>query len=473
MTALVARPRQADRFVESALTADSPIMPLSRFYPWFEQQRAQRTLQVRRVPFEALEHWSFSSPDNTLTHRSGKFFTVEGLRVSTDFGPVPVWDQPIIRQQEIGILGIIACDFGGVRHFLMQAKIEPGNVNGVQLSPTVQSTRSNYTRVHGGKSTLYSCYFTEPGRGRILVDRLLFEQGARFLRKRNRNVIVEVNEDIKVEDGFCWLTLGQIKWLLGQDNAVNMSARSVLSCIPFASEDPHKLALDPRVGEFGAKIVGSLFPGQASLRSDTEVLNWLSGLRARHTTLLTPRPLHELQGWVFEPDRIGHESGRHFSVVAVEVEATDREVSRWGQPLLQHSGHGINGFLLQRIGGVLHVLVRACAFPGNGELFELGSTVSRANATIPFNMANAPPFLEYFQDPPSSWIRYEARQSEEGGRFMHFVSNYMLVELPPDVRLHLPENYCFMTLGQLCALNAYGCVNIEGRNLLSCINLMD
>jgi oxidase EvaA len=469
---LLDRVRQADRFVESALTADSPIMPLSRFHPWLEEQRARCSLQVRRVPFAALDEWGFSAPDQTLTHRSGRFFTVEGLAVATDFGPVPAWEQPIIRQPEIGILGIIARDFGGIRHFLMQAKIEPGNVNGVQLSPTVQSTRSNYTRVHGGRPTLYGGYFTEPGRARILIDRLLFEQGARFLRKQNRNVIVEVDEDIALEPGFCWLTLGQIKRLLRHDNMVNMSARSVLSCIPLAGKDPQAVARDPRVGEFGAQIAGSLAPDLA-LHSDTEVLNWLNRLRARYVMQLSRRPLDQLRGWTFEADRISHESGRHFSVVAVEVEATDREVSRWGQPLLAHSGHGLNGLLLQRIGGVLHVLVRACAFPGNGTLFELGSTVSRANAKLQFGAAHAPPFLEYFQDPPSACIRYEARHSEEGGRFMHFVSVYMLVELPPDVRLHLPENYCFMTLAQLSTLNAYGCVNIEGRNLLSCISLID
>lgn len=56
---------------------------------------------------------------------------------------------------------------------------------------------------------------------------------------------------------------------------------------------------------------------------------------------------------------------------------------------------------------------------------------------------------------------------------MHLVSAYVLVELPLDVRLRLPENYCFMTFAQLSALNAYGGVNIEARNLLSCISLFD
>mgnify|MGYP000674128209 CR=1 FL=1 len=88
----------------------------------------------------------------------------------------------------------------------MQAKIEPGNLNIVQLSPTLQATRSNYTRVHGGKSPNYLEYFNGEKEVYVLVDQLQSEQGARFLHKRNRNIIVEINEDeeISVKDGFIW-----------------------------------------------------------------------------------------------------------------------------------------------------------------------------------------------------------------------------------------------------------------------------
>ena len=51
------------------------------------------------------------------------------------------WDQPIIDQPEIGFLGILCKEIKGSLHFLLQAKIEPGNKNFVQLSPTLQATR--------------------------------------------------------------------------------------------------------------------------------------------------------------------------------------------------------------------------------------------------------------------------------------------------------------------------------------------
>ena len=43
--------------------------------------------------------------------------------------------------------------------YLLQAKAEPGNINKIQISPTVQATKSNYTRVHGGKEIPYLRYF--------------------------------------------------------------------------------------------------------------------------------------------------------------------------------------------------------------------------------------------------------------------------------------------------------------------------
>lgn len=43
----------------------------------------------------------------------------------------------------------------------MQAKIEPGNVNRIQISPTIQATKSNFMQTHGGKAPAYLEYFSD------------------------------------------------------------------------------------------------------------------------------------------------------------------------------------------------------------------------------------------------------------------------------------------------------------------------
>jgi len=115
----------------------------------------------------------------------------------------------------------------------MQAKIEPGNINKVQVSPTIQATKSNFMQKHGGKKPAYLEYFINAAPSEIMVDQLQSEQSSRFYKKRNRNVILIVDEPISESTTHKWMTLGQIKKLMRYDNLVNMDTRTVLSCIPF------------------------------------------------------------------------------------------------------------------------------------------------------------------------------------------------------------------------------------------------
>ena len=148
---------------------------------------------------------------------------------------IVVNEQPIILQNEIGYLGILCKEINGVLYFLMQAKIEPGNINKVQISPTIQATKSNFMQVHGGRKPDYLDYFINSDKYQIIVDQIQSEQSSRFYKKRNRNIIIKVNEEVEVLPNHKWMTLGQIKELMKYDNLVNMDTRTVLSCIPLSS----------------------------------------------------------------------------------------------------------------------------------------------------------------------------------------------------------------------------------------------
>lgn len=108
----------------------------------------------------------------------------------------------------------------GIYIFLMQAKIEPGNVNKIQISPTIQATKSNFMQTHGGKAPAYLEYFSDKQNYEIVVDQIQSEQSSRFPGKRNRNIIIVVDDDIKVLPSHRWTTLGQIKQLMHYDNLV-------------------------------------------------------------------------------------------------------------------------------------------------------------------------------------------------------------------------------------------------------------
>jgi len=222
----------------SFLVKESPSFTMNRFFDWLRVCNENTTLTITHLPLADLKDWSFDLHNN-LRHKTGRFFSVEGISVSiTGCNSDYAWEQPIINQPEIGILGIIVQRRHGILHFLLQGKIEPGNINGVQLSPTLQATHSNYTQAHGGNSPSYLDWFLDRSLSTVLVDQLQTEQGARFLKKRNRNMILIIHEDVEIDtlENFCWMTLGQIKELMTLDNIVNMDTRAVLSCIQFTEE---------------------------------------------------------------------------------------------------------------------------------------------------------------------------------------------------------------------------------------------
>ncbi|MEV4341493.1 NDP-hexose 2,3-dehydratase family protein [Streptomyces sp. NPDC049590] len=442
----LADPELPARFARSAAAREGVGPRTEEVADWLAERRAAHRFRVDRIPFERLDGWSFQPGTGHLAHRSGRFFTVEGLRVTSSAGPVRQWHQPIINQPENGILGIVVKEFDGVLHLLMQAKMEPGNRNLLQLSPTVQATRSNYTRAHRGGAVRYVEYFTDRSRGRVLADVLQSEHGSWFYRKSNRNMIVEAYGEVPGHPDFCWLTLGQIGELLRRDNVVNMDARTVLACAPFP--DPEDVAL----------------------HSETELLSWFTAERARHDLAAERVPLDGLPGWRRGPWSIDHEEGRYFRVVAVSVEAGSREVSGWSQPLFEPRGLGVTAFLTRRIGGTPHLLAHARVEGGFADTVELGPTVQYTPENYA-GLPSPPPFLETVLKAGRERIRYEAVHSEEGGRFLNAESRYLFVAAgEAEAPLQAPPGYVWVTPYQLSRLvrhNHY--LNVQARTLLSCL----
>ena len=119
--------------------------------------KKKQKISVKEKKISDLESWSYNS--KKISHNSRKFFSIIGLRVISNFYRRKTWDQPIIYQNENGILGILRRIKNGEPEYLMRANVEPGNINKLQISPSVQATKSNYTRVHGGKKIKYLNFF--------------------------------------------------------------------------------------------------------------------------------------------------------------------------------------------------------------------------------------------------------------------------------------------------------------------------
>ena len=464
-------------FLHSAQVEEG-IVSNKEFFAWFESRCKANSFEVRKLPLTDLREWNFELGTGNIGHKSGKFFRIEGIEVQTNFGRTPSWMQPIINQPEIGILGFLTKKINGVLHFLMQAKMEPGNVNMVQLSPTVQATRSNYTQVHGGKRPLYLDYFLDRSGPRFIVDQLQSEQGSRFFRKRNRNMIVQVPDGAGVEnhEDFCWLTLGQLFELLKLDNIVNMDSRTVLSCIQFAGQDTvlDSSFLTRAVNDFCEEVcLSSLADEKMAVNDFNSIISWLTYMKTYYELHVRHVSLNQLKDWFCDGTEIRHQDGRFFSVIGVSVAASNREVQSWEQPLIDSSEGGIICFICQKKNGVLHFLVQARVEPGNIDCLEMAPTLQCTPSNYDPNKPEFwPPFYDLVINSPDSHIRYSALQSEEGGRFYHDQNRYLIIEVEGDQELVLPENYIWMTIRQMkefIRFNNY--FNIESRGLLSCLGI--
>lgn len=464
-------------FLRSSTVLDSPVFSNKDVFSWVAERRDSVKSTVTQKPLRELRKWVCDPVTGNIHHESGRFFAIEGVRVQTDWGHVPQWEQPIINQAEIGFLGFIARKFDGVLHVLVQAKIEPGNINVVQLSPTLQATKSNYSRVHQGQRPRYLEYFNGERETILLLDQLQSEQGARFLRKRNRNIIVEIpeGEEIAAHPDFGWMSIGQIKHFMCHDNFVNMDTRTVLSGVGYGSYSTDTLeglfAL-ARTGRQQRLMLGSAMGAGQALNDFRSIISWITGLKSRYELSVERMPLNRVAQWQEIDGEIRRDDGKYFSVIGVNVTIENREVMNWDQPMVKPSQEGLIAFIVKPIGGVYHFLVQAKLEAGNFDIVELAPTVQclTGNYRTGSNEYSVKYINEVLQA-PSDHVLLSALQSEEGGRFFHEQNRNMIVEVGDEFAVAVDENYCWMTLGQMLRLiefNNY--MNIAARSLISAIS---
>ena len=179
--------------LESWKNTEGNVNSTESIIDWIQEKNETTEVKIKEDSINDSTFWFYDDYNGEILNRKRSFFSIKGIRLFENEKFVK--EQPIIYQPEIGYLGIICKKIDGVLNFLMQAKIAPGNVNCVQISPTIQATKSNFTRAHGGKLPLYFEYFESSSKYKIIYDQIQSEQASRFYKKRNRNIIIIVDEE--------------------------------------------------------------------------------------------------------------------------------------------------------------------------------------------------------------------------------------------------------------------------------------
>lgn len=466
-------------FLKSALSFDNPFINTQAVINWVREQNNNVSVEINKIRFSDLKLWHFDNHNSRLQHKTGKFFSIDGIRINTNWGNVQTWDQPIINQPEIGYLGFITKEFNGVLHFLLQAKIEPGNINFVQLSPTLQATKSNYTQAHQGKSPAYLDYFVNAKPTQILLDQLQSEQGARFLRKRNRNIIIKIEEEINLLENFVWLTLAQIKELMKIDNLVNMDTRTVISGIPYGIYSDLQIDLFSFLNKqqlpnsVESRMLKSMLSSESAVNSFDSIIKFVTRHKCFFELNIEKIPLNAINNWNINEYAIEHNENKYFKIIAVEVSIGNREVSNWTQPMIEPAQEGICAFVCKEINGVLHFAVQAKLECGNFDIIEFAPTVQCLTGDYRDYNSSDIPYLDYVLNIEREKIVLDNLQSEEGGRFYKEQNRNMIVVAGDEISEILPENFIWMTLNQLNSFikfNNY--LNIQARSLIAAVSFI-
>jgi oxidase EvaA len=433
---------------------------------WAQDIRRWSDLKVVETTVGELPTWNVA--DGVLQHVTGRYFSVTGVRSSAKLPELAGLRQPIILQPEVGILGYLLRVRAGQCELLVQAKVEPGNIGGVQLAPTVQATKSNYMRVHGGAPTPYLRLFTEPDPGSVVSDTLQSEQGTRFLGKYNRNVTVIVKDSADAEPInhiWKWCDASSLSACLNGDFTVNTDARSVLVCTPWGLLAPAGLPFERWRGtdSIGRHLLDSFCAGEdRSTLSEEDVLRRLETWRADSPFDVVTEPIET----VYPALRLGRATrspiARGVQIRAFLITVNGREVSAWDQPFLSASRDGRVVLICQRRNGIMHFMMRGRIEVGFTNRIQLGPSIQDEGSD-----QNADSLAEWFAHAHS--IEHLAcMQSDEGGRLYRQVSRYSIAEIEPGTETPEAQRIAWLTLKQIHSmLRIKGCFSNEARSALS------
>ena len=205
---------------------------LKSLLDWVKKRQKNIKSSSKLINLDQCEDWFFDSKKN-LYHKSGQFFRVKGVK-TTGAGDREVrsWSQPILTQKHGGVLAFISRQtkkYG--TEFLIDARIEPGDDSIIKISPSFQATQSNMNRAHGGKRPKFYDIVMQQKGAKLIYYTIHNEEGARFWKKSNWNVIVKLNNpfDKRIKgDNYKCASLSQIKKLALKNRYVNPFVKTIL-----------------------------------------------------------------------------------------------------------------------------------------------------------------------------------------------------------------------------------------------------
>ena len=212
------------------------LFSFNELLSWIAEQKTAYDLDVRRIPLNKVQDWKITK--NEIHHKANKYFKVIATDVTIGNREVVNWTQPMVESAQEGVIAFVVKRINGVIHYIVQAKVEVGNMDIIELAPTVQCLTGNYRETGIGKLPFLD-YVLTVNDNQKYFDTLQSEEGGRFYREQNRNLIVVAEDDFPTDlpPNYVWMTYNQIHALMMFSNYINIQARCLLAVIKRCDEE--------------------------------------------------------------------------------------------------------------------------------------------------------------------------------------------------------------------------------------------
>jgi oxidase EvaA len=218
-----------DEALYNSIFLTSPAETLTKVFQQLNDYKMFQDVAVVPVPLNRLVDWDID--EYGITCKKQADFMVRYYDIEISGREVSKWMQPLFKAIGMATFGLVTKKICGVRKFLVKIKAEIGTFDGVELGPTVQWEPTHYLYNDNEVDKIFR-KIVEMRQG-ILCDVVLSEEGGRFYHEQNRNIIIEVGEDVLdiLPDGYLWTDYSALNYLVQVNNCLNIQLRNLLSLL--------------------------------------------------------------------------------------------------------------------------------------------------------------------------------------------------------------------------------------------------
>src|SRR5690606_19144888 len=168
----------SDGILTSLVEDLSGINSLNDIILFITNLKCTYELDVKQIPLSALKGWVIE--DRAIRHVDHKYFEIIAADIEIDNREVVHWSQPMVKPAQEGICAFVCKSIGGIIHFAVQAKLECGNFDIIELAPTVQCLTGSYDNPKSREVLPFLDYVLNVNKDKVIFDTYQSEEGGRF-----------------------------------------------------------------------------------------------------------------------------------------------------------------------------------------------------------------------------------------------------------------------------------------------------